>query len=347
MANLENLSRFPTVCLHGRTREAAEVLIVCTAVRFCLPPPNRSATDALSLCEEQRPAIVEDVYYGEPGTSSLRHESQTAYRREATDIYLLGHAWTPGARPAQRAEVHLRVGPCQKSLYVVGDRRWHGWTGLRPSEPASFSSMPLRYERAFGGAVPCPEGREPIYEPRNPVGCGLYEKAARARDQPLPNIEDPGCLIADWSDRPVPAGVGPIARNWEPRIGFAGTYDDTWRERRAPLWPEDLDLRFFQAAASGLTATPHLRGGEPVVLSGVSPDGPISFALPEVRLRLKSVFREQVERRHMLLDAVEIEPDEGVLTLIFRAVVPMHRRLIRHVYSVLRELEPWETAVDG
>lgn len=218
--------------------------------------------------------------------------------------------------------------------------------GLRPSDPTPFSSMPLRYERSFGGAVPFGDGETPTNEPRNPVGCGLYDKAALARDQPLPNIEDPGCLIEDWSDRPSPTGVGPIARNWQPRLGYAGIYDDAWIERRAPLWPEDLNLRFFQAAAGGLAAAPHLRGGEPVVLSGVAPDGPIAFALPEVRLRLKSVFREHVERRHMILDAVELEPDEGTLTLVFRAVVPVHQRLTSHVYSVLRELESWETGAD-
>lgn len=78
MANLENLCRFPTICLHGRTREAEEILIVCAAARFRLPLPNRPASGSLLLCEEQRPPRAADVYYGKPGTSSLRHEGQTA-----------------------------------------------------------------------------------------------------------------------------------------------------------------------------------------------------------------------------------------------------------------------------
>jgi hypothetical protein len=48
--------------------------------------------------------------------------------------------------------------------------------------------------------------------------------------------------------RPSPAGFGPIACHWQPRVGFAGTYGDAWVANRLPLLPDDFDDRFFQSA---------------------------------------------------------------------------------------------------
>ncbi len=76
----------------------------------------------------------------------------------------------------------VRIGPCQKTLQVFGERVWvQGVLELRPLEPRPFESMPLVYERSYGGAA----------EPRNPVGRGFYASARAAVEQPLPNLEDP------------------------------------------------------------------------------------------------------------------------------------------------------------
>jgi hypothetical protein len=198
--------------------------------------------------------------------------------------------------------------------------------------------VPLRYERSFGGTA----GAQ--YEARNPVGLGFYESERKALDNPLPYIEEPQSLVRHWSERPEPCGFGPVARNWQPRLGLAGTYDAAWVERRAPLWPADFDERFFQVAPPGLRATPHLRGGEPVMLEGVSPDGPIAFSLPSYRLLARCTFARRVERRLMTLDTVYLEPDERRLVLIWRATFAAHRELATHERTSVRLLEPWEDA---
>jgi hypothetical protein len=202
--------------------------------------------------------------------------------------------------------------------------------------------MPLRYERSFGGVAAATGKESPAYEARNPVGIGLYGSAKEAIEQPLPNLEDPLYLMAAPTDRVPPACFGPVARSWQPRLGYAGTYDEAWVEQRAPLWPRDFDPRFFHAASLGLVASTGLRGGEPVVLAGLSPDGQIAFPLPRHRLMAKCVFRHRAGRRELVLDAVQIEPDERALTLIWRAAIPAHRELAQHEYSIVRELEPWE-----
>lgn len=341
MPNLENLSPFPAVDLPSMNKEGEELLVICVAGRFDLPPAGRASFPKRS--EEQRPPIMEDVYWGKPGTSSLRYEGQTAYHRLGTDIYVSGHAWAPRGRSVTEMLAAVRVGTCQKGIHVFGTRVWcRGVLGLKPSAPLPFERMPLRYERSFGGAASAPGKGTPAYEPSNPVGVGLYGSAKEAVEQPLPNLEEPTHLMSSPMERVPPVGFGPIARAWKPRLGFAGTYDEEWVARRAPLWPLDFDVRFFNAAAPGLIAWPGLKGGESVVLAGLSPDGQMAFPLPHHRLMVKTVFRQRVDRRELVLDAVHLEPDEGALTLIWRAAIPMDRELSQHEYSVVREMESWE-----
>jgi hypothetical protein len=343
MPNLENLTRFQAVSLPSMNQEGEELLLICVAGRFDLPPAGRPSNEPPKPSEEQRPPVMEDVYWGEPGASSLRYEGQTAYHRPGTDIYVSGQAWAPRGKPVPEMLAAVKVGPCQKGIRVFGTRVWYrGALGLKASAPRPFESLPLRYERSFGGVAAVTETAPPAYEPRNPVGIGLYGSAKEAIEQPLPNLEDPFHLMTTPTDRVPPTCFAPVARSWQPRLSYAGTYDEAWVEQRAPLWPRDFDPRFFHAASPGLVASPGLKGGEPVVLTGLSPDGQIAFPLPRLRLAVKSVFRHRVDRRALALDAVQIGPDEKSLTLIWRAAIPAHRELAQHEYSLVREVEPWE-----
>src|SRR5690606_33494855 len=266
--------------------------------------------------EDQPPPPLADVHWGDPATTSIRYEGLNAYTRPATDVYLNGSAWARRGRPVEQMDVEVRVGPCQARARVIGDRVWVSAFGtLRAPPPVAFEHMPLRWERAFGGGSV--DAGERGFEARNPLGVGLYRSIEQAADAPLPNVEDPRALVTEPWSRPAPVGFGAVARHWRPRIGFAGTYDEPWTRTRAPLWPDDFDERFFIAAAPGLWASPHLRGGESVVLGGLHPEGGFGFRLPTVRLSCKSVFFGRVDRHVMRLDAVWIEPDEMSLTLGF------------------------------
>lgn len=334
MSNLENLSGFGAADLLSIDREGHSLLVVCVAARFVLPRGGKPVDGELRPAEEQRPPPVADEYFGELGTSSLKYEGQTAYVRRGTDIYVLGQAYAAGGRRTNALLVEVQVGRNRKEALVVGDRVWkRSLVGATLSEPTPFVSMPLVYERAFGGER----------EPRNPVGRGLYENARNAADQPAPNLEDSKARIQSLTDRPRPVGFGPIARSWKPRLDYAGTYDARWVEERAPLWPLDFDERFFCAAAEGLTTARHLEGGEPVHLVGLSPHGPIDCLLPRRRIKVRAVFRDRVETQMMALDAVQLEPDEQILTLIWRTAIRAGRALRDHEVTVVRSLEPWET----
>ncbi|MCA9707925.1 MAG: DUF2169 domain-containing protein [Myxococcales bacterium] len=325
-------------------REGHPLVLVFAAQTFVLPPAGRTATSAPALHPEQLPPPQEDVHWGEPGESSLHHEGQSAYVRVGTDVFVSGQAWAPRGRPVTTMKLGVRVGPCTRSALVFGDRVWQrDLVGLSMSSPLPFASIPAIYERSFGGVAP-QSGKPSDFCQRNPVGRGVYGSVAEARDQPLPNFEAVDDPITELSSRPDPVGFGPVARHWAPRVGWAGTYDELWVESRAPLWPQDLDLRYFSAASPGLTAPGELRGGEPVVLAGWSPDGDMRLPLPTVRVVAHTELRGRADRRRMILDVVHLQPEDGIMTLIWRAAIPLGGPAGDHEITRVRLLEDWEDA---
>lgn len=328
----------------GLDREGRPLVLVFATLRFALPSAGRVERGPLPLHDEQLPPPLEDVFWGEPGISSLRHEGQSAYTRVGTDVHVCGHAWAPGGRPINVMQLGVRVGPCTKHALVLGDRFWWGdLLGLSMSKPLPFLSIPVVYERSFGGVAEQPTSSRGFCA-RNPIGRGVYGSWAEAKEQPLPNFEAIDAPITALASRPEPVGFGPIPRHWQPRIGWAGTYDDVWLETRAPLWPLDFDERFFSSAAPGLTAPGELRGGESVIMTGWSPDGDLRLALPTARLLATTELERGIERRRMTLDVVRIEPDEGTLTMIWRSTISLRGPASSHHVTRVRVLEPWEDA---
>lgn len=212
--------------------------------------------------------------------------------------------------------------------------------GVSPSRPARFESTPLTYPRCFGGSPERPSKAVAEAAEYNPVGCGLHNSDRDAVDRPLPNFEDPDALLHRPSDRPLPCGFGPVARHWRPRRLYGGTYDQAWAEQRIPLWPSDLNERFFSAAAPALLAVPHLNGGEPVHIVGMSPYGAYEFSLPRVHLQVRFEQQGKSTRKLMMLDAVQFEPDAFSFTMVWRAYVVADPLTVDAV--VVRALEPWE-----
>ena len=337
---LDNLSRFGATSQPAYSREGADLHVVYVAARFDFPA---KLGDTPQPSEEQPEPQLEDVHWAEPETSSLKIEGQGAYTRLGSDIYVCGQAWAPGGTPVTMLPVSVRVGSLHHQAIVFGDRLWRGGAGEpRPDAPRPFTSMPLQYERAFGGTVEGGGLRKPLHEPRNPVGCGLYRGTTEAMGQPLPNIEDPRRPITRLGDRPTPVGFGPIARQWASRLAYAGTYDDVWVETRAPYWPKDLDMRFFNAASPGMALDQRLPGGAEVVLDGLSPHGRVAFPLPAPRLLLKSYFGDYEEMELLEADSLQIDPDDAAFTLYYRCAIARGKRRDAYLASVLREVYDWE-----
>jgi len=344
MPDVNNTTPFGVRVMPSCDREGRDVLLIVVAAQFDLPDPGHD-DPRLRLSSTQEPPPLADEYVGEPGRSSIRREGQSSYTKPATDISVCGDACAPNGKPVTEMLVNIRVGPCSVDLRVYGDRVWRRAVtlGVRPSAPAPFLTMPLVWERAYGGVATGSTEERPAFEPRNPIGCGFETDSNAAIGKPVPSLEDPRQPLSWVSDRPRPIGVGPVARHWLPRASYAGTYDDAWKRQRAPLWPTDFDERFFCGAPGQLQAFPHLKGGEEVILHGLHPDGTFRFLLPTLRMTSRSRFVDRDVRSTPVLDGVLIETDVKRLTMYYRATIPAALSFIKHRETLLRLLAPWET----
>jgi hypothetical protein len=241
------------------------------------------------------------------------------------------------------------VGPITRTIRVFGPRHWKaGLLTTSMSEPEEFTKMPLTFENAFGGKdATHKDSSRHGWEPRNPVGKGFRvnplnepEKGKGLDGWPLPNLEDPGALIRSWKDRPAPAAPGFVCRSWAPRVAYAGTYDEAWVSQRCPIVPADFDNRYFNAAPPGQVCPGYLKGGEPVSLTHVTPEGRLAFALPRVRLGLEARCLNQTLRRDLVLDTVVLDTDRMRCSLVWRCSV-------RYRHSLDEWDAAWLYSLDG
>ncbi|HLK93640.1 MAG TPA: DUF2169 domain-containing protein [Polyangia bacterium] len=292
------------------------------------------------VAPESAPPNAKDVYWEEPGTSSLKYASELHVGKAGTDVVMVGHAYAPKERPVAEVLVAVIVAERRKIVRVVGDRVWGTMTGA-PSRPEPFTKMPLLYERAFGG-VHEPGGRSAVLaEERNPLGVGFRGRRAPREvvGHKLPNLEDPSEPIRSFGDQPAPAGFGFTAPAWLPRRQYAGTYDEAWKANRAPYLPRDFDRRFNNAACPELTFNRFLAGGEPLEITGASPEGLLRVKLPTARPRVMVAINWKLETPPVVLETVLLEPDLHRFSLTWRVAVPCDKRALK-VQSITIEGGP-------
>jgi hypothetical protein len=316
---LENQTPFTTTFAVLPDTAGIDTLYVVVKATVTLRP-------SLSLAKPQVPPVLADEYYGEPATSSLRAASELHIGKPGTDVLLVGSAQARDGRPVPRTQVIMSVAERRKTLLVTGDRVWRDG---RPSDPQPFTSIPLIWERAFGGWHR--KGNEVKAEERNPVGCGFAggRSAQEMEGKPVPNIEDPTAPLQQLGETPAPACLAPIAASWLPRRQFAGTYDAAWQKNRAPYLPDDFDSRFFQCAPSEFVFDRYLQGGEPVQVAGVLPDGPIQFTVPDGRIAVTVTIAGSEQQPVANLETLLIEPDQNRACFTWRATQPCDRQALK------------------
>jgi hypothetical protein len=286
--------------------------------------------EQVAPAEEQIPVKMEDENYGDAAETSISVPADFSLMKPGTDLVLIGTARAPGEVPTTQMDVSVAVGQNHKTVRVIGDRHWESaGVGYAISAPQPFTSMPLVWERAFGGTDRV--GTESCAEIRNPVGTGFR---APDGDKPLdglrlPNLEAPNNLIGGWRDTPEPACFAPVSPHWEPRRSLAGTYDLEWQRNRAPYLPTDFDPRFFQIAADGMVVDGHLEGGESVEIVGATHSGPLRFRLPSVNVHVTYQLDDSEEDPPTVLDTVLVLPDATRLILVWRTVFTCDKKTLR------------------
>jgi hypothetical protein len=258
---------------------------------------------------------------------SLKFPSDITLGKSGTDILLLATAHAPEGKPVAAMSVRLRVGEAiDKTVAVFGDRTWIAGgilSSWKISAPAPFEAMPLRWERAYGGADQLDPDDETTSEriEENPLGFGHVHSRAPYRGilgRRLPNLENPRALITSWKKRSSPAGFGAISVRWQPRCGYAGTYETDLGKGALANLPKDFDPRFFQTAPADQIVPGHLQGGENVEVRGVRPGGEtLHFAIPAFHLEAQFRLSSTAHNLAAQLETVTIQSDENRLTLVW------------------------------
>ena len=310
---LDNRTPFSARTFMVLDGEGQEVTLVVLKATF-----TNAGGGPMRIADEQVPVAIQDEARGDPAHSSLRAEVDVALHKPAVDVLVEAHAHAPKGQPVEAVEVELGVADLRKRLVVHGDRVWsHG----HPSRGRPFRTMPLVYERAFGGRT------ERDQDLRNAVGIGF--QGARSADpavvSEIANIEYPGAPIrARHDDYPV-AGFGLLGRSWQPRIAWAGTYDGRWFDERWPLRPLDYDPRHDQAApVDQRSAT--LVGGERGYTLNLSPAGLWRFEVPRLVVPIHVLRRDASFRARPRIDTLWLEPARERLVLTCRLAIPTQRR---------------------
>lgn len=341
---LINATRMKAGYTLGMEPSGRELLVVVIKGTFILPRDR----EAVTLAEEQQPLIEADTFTGTPGLSSPVHETDYAPVKRRCDVLLIGSAYATHGGPTARVGVGLRVGGWQKAFTVSGDRRWElGASGIHPGAPAAFTSLPITYDRAFGGTdTTDPDGaRHTAFAP-NPVGRGFHPglDSTRLRGKAVPNTEASGDPVLKPDGDYQPMSFGPIGRSWAPRARYAGTYDKGWLDDHFPFLPPDFDDRYYQSAPAD-QQIPIPASEQPVSLVNLTPDGRRSFALPAFEAPI-TVFpahgRSESMQDH--LDTIVFEPDLNRFTMSWRCSRPLKRDLfeVKQVLVGRRGRDWWQ-----
>ena len=290
--------------------------LVAVKATFGIAPDGR-----LKLADEQPPPLLAPRYRGEPGKSSLLLDSDLLEAKPGTDVLVEANAHAPKGKAVTTLQVGLKVAALEKTLLVHGVRVYYrGALGLTTSAPRPFTTRPIQYEWAFGGAdTSHADSDRHRIDARNPVGKGFAVSPKSLDNQNAHAIEYANRDAA----KAGPAGFGPIDRSWSPRRELAGTYGERWERTKKPLLPDDYDDRFALGAPADQRPPNPLRGGETVVLFNMTPEGTLAFDLPKVLLTFSTRFGRRSEEHRGRLAAVHVFAEEKRMSVLWQATLPV------------------------
>jgi hypothetical protein len=285
--------------------------------------PSDGSEPKLLDAKAHMPIQAVDAHTGDPATTAMVFESDYANTKPFCDVLVEGVAYAPEGKAAKRVEVSLELGSIHKSFVVTGPRVWkRAMMGASLSEPKPFLTQHISYDIAFGGTDLTHQEKDNIKAClANPVGLGFMPnfKSGDIEGLPGPQTEESGNPISSTSKTYAPQGFGPIGRGWQPRVNFAGTYDQHWSENLRPDLPKDFDERYYQCAPQD-QQTEHLQGGERCTLKGMSERGELSFTIPPLNHHV--VVTDDTGATHLLparADTLTIEPELNRFSIVWRS----------------------------
>jgi hypothetical protein len=271
----------------------------------------------LDLVREQRPLLLDP---------SERYPNDAVFTKEVAGVCATGFVYPRKGERAREATAALRVGSLETSIMAFGMRVWQRGAlgGLVASAPLPFERVAMTWENAYGGVAMQPavvtvvDGEEaflPEHEagyPLNFDGKGFYTDAARALEQPLPQLEDPAQLVRKWDDRPESVCFAPYP---------------LWGGMRAQYMVKDKQLDMSGVGKLGSRAAPRttfheIVAGTEIALSGMRPGGAtLAFVVPRSPVTVALSVGSAAETIIPRVDAIDIDAEAAEVRFVYRAKV--------------------------
>jgi len=329
-----------------------EHLVVVVKSTWSIPQPGQRPRPLPPLA-----LVTSDDYHGEPGASPLRYGDDLARFKPRCDVLFDALAHSPVNTQVHALHVLAQVGTMNKHLRVTGPRKWRIQAGTaRLTAPQPFTTMPLHHGLAFGGTrwFKSANSREDLSESllTNPVGLGFAgaNTLRQVNGESAPCLEDPDDPVRRPDGKHRAAALSAVSRYWLPRKGFAGTYDQAWKEEVFPLLPADFDEQFHQCAPRDQQID-YPTGGEPVrLLNMCLSREDIQFNLPRLALQVR-VLRSDYSSAapSAVVDTLYFEPEHQRFSAVWRASLPLRRRLQEIQTVAVGPIDPlwWQDQLVG
>lgn len=296
--------------------------VTCFGFTWALKPKQFSLTVVVKATMDLQlngPAVLRSEseapsgahHYNDDLQGTVLYPSDFAVVKPRAEVLLRGQAF-PNDKGGETGAVRFAFGdPAAEGfdhqLAAVGQRHY---TAMGFSQPKSFESIPLVYERTYGG---------PSHEP-NPVGLGLAGEL-------LPQLESPNHLLLSRRRGGKAVCFAGSSPQWPSRRAMLGTFDEAWKKDHFPYFPSDFDATYFLHAAPEQQLD-KISGTENFILAGLRPDGEtIVGQLPGLSPRC---FLQHTQRAGstfselgLRLDTVVFDSDEMKVNLIWRGLGPV------------------------
>ena len=345
MHKLSNESPWTAAIATGFSHKREQLAIIVIKAGYAID----IETGALIPLKKKPVIEAEDQHEGDPLKTALIVAGESGPPKVGGEFYILGATLTPpgGDTTAAEASVALTLGngkKFNKTIRVVGKRQWQGsWVMPGISQPEPLKPISLGYENAYGGndAEASPKEKQPTYL-ANYAGKAYLADSKRCKDIELPQLEVPP-FINSPSDRPQPAGFGPIPIFWSPRRDEFGTVDLEADKRGACPYGHDAKATMHNAAPLDQRFPNPWQGGEVLtlanLLSGVQYGKSISIKLPGISPQLIVADKGQTKTLTSVCDTFWIDAEKNQLFLIYRAAYPMRLAYPDRGWIIVRDAQ--------
>jgi hypothetical protein len=250
-----------------------------------------------------------DLHWSDDPRQSLRCASDLVPFKRFPEVVVIGSAYTPSGRMLGSLTARIAIAEVDKAIEIHGQRYFDLDGNL--SDPAAWTRMPLRWERAAGGPGTSNPAGVPTGGDAEPDQWGRIV---------LPNLCPPWSTVSAPHDIVPTIGLGPISADWPERRARLHRHAATWDPRAQPvIMPDDLDPLYFNSAPADQHLS-CLTGDEAILLENLHPEhARLSTRLertsPVATLALGSGGAVDIP---LACDTLWIDTDRGVATLTFR-----------------------------